>query len=293
MKTYINAITVIVYLVISVFCSKVYADSPVWKVSKGDSHLYLGGTIHLLSAKDYPLPEAFDVAYKDAVEVVFETDIAAMFKLETQVLMQKALIAQDGKTIDSKLSKETYQQLLEFLSERQIPEQAFSQFTAAGLSLTLLALELQRMGISPSAGVDQYYNLRSIDDEKAIEQLETIEEQISFIDSLNSIDANDLISSTIQDLNKTTEIWPKLVSAWRNGDLLQLEEVGIKPMKDISPSLYQVFLVNRNTNWIDEIEKMLDDEEIEFVLVGALHMAGEHGLIRQLEAANYDVIQLD
>ena len=51
------------------------AGSPVWKISRGNSHFYLGGTIHILGESDYPLPDAFEAAYKKSDTLVFETDI--------------------------------------------------------------------------------------------------------------------------------------------------------------------------------------------------------------------------
>lgn len=32
----------------------VYSETSLWRVSKGDAELFIGGTIHLLSAFDYP-----------------------------------------------------------------------------------------------------------------------------------------------------------------------------------------------------------------------------------------------
>ena len=32
--------------------SPAWAESPVWKVSKGENHLYIGGTIHVLTQAD-------------------------------------------------------------------------------------------------------------------------------------------------------------------------------------------------------------------------------------------------
>ncbi len=43
---------------------QVFAQTSLWKVSNADSILYLGGTIHLLSPDDYPLPEEFLMAYQ-------------------------------------------------------------------------------------------------------------------------------------------------------------------------------------------------------------------------------------
>ena len=32
-------------------------SASVWKVSDGENTMYLGGTLHILSPQDYPLPE--------------------------------------------------------------------------------------------------------------------------------------------------------------------------------------------------------------------------------------------
>lgn len=43
-----------------------FAETSLWRVSKGESELFIGGTIHLLGASDYPLPKEFEAAYKKA-----------------------------------------------------------------------------------------------------------------------------------------------------------------------------------------------------------------------------------
>ena len=55
-----------------------WADAPVWRVTDGESTVYLGGTVHLLRPEDYPLPEEFDQAYEGSSELFFETDISSM-----------------------------------------------------------------------------------------------------------------------------------------------------------------------------------------------------------------------
>ncbi|MCK5120492.1 MAG: TraB/GumN family protein, partial [Methylococcales bacterium] len=56
----------------------VFSETSLWRVSKGKSELFIGGTIHILSANDYPLPVEFERAYKMSDQIVFETDLAAM-----------------------------------------------------------------------------------------------------------------------------------------------------------------------------------------------------------------------
>ena len=49
------------------------ADTSLYEVSKGAQKIYLGGTIHVLRASDYPLPAEFEQAYEKSDVVVLET----------------------------------------------------------------------------------------------------------------------------------------------------------------------------------------------------------------------------
>ena len=124
------------------FASSVFAKSPVFKVSKGDDHLFIGGTIHLLSPNDYPLPTAFDQAFDASEHVYFETNIAEISSPEVQAKLAQVMTLPQGKTLKAELNDETYTKLEAFLKERQIPIIAFNQSTAGAVSITLTLLEL-------------------------------------------------------------------------------------------------------------------------------------------------------
>ena len=51
-------------------------------------------------------------------------------------------------------------------------------------------------------------------------------------------------------------------------------------------------MVERNNAWMPQIEALLTTEEVEFVLVGALHLVGDDGLLAQLSAKGYRVERL-
>ena len=80
--------------------------------------------------------------------------------------------------------------------------------------------------------------------------------------------------------------------AWRRGNLAQLKAVGITPFKNEFPDIYQTLIVDRNNAWLPKIEAMVKSREVEFVLVGALHLAGDDGLLALLVARGYRVRQL-
>ena len=63
-------------------------------------------------------------------------------------------------------------------------------------------------------------------------------------------------------------------------------------MRDEFPAAYQTLLVNRNNAWMGKIEGMAESAQTEFVVVGALHLAGTDGLLEQLDARGYRVTRL-
>ena len=63
------------YLLLLFISLPVYAGSSVWTVEKDGNRLFIGGTVHLLTASDYPLPPAYEKAYNGSVKVVLETNM--------------------------------------------------------------------------------------------------------------------------------------------------------------------------------------------------------------------------
>ncbi len=269
------------------------AKSPVWKVSKGDDYLYLGGTVHVLSKNDYPLPDAFEKAYTASDDVVLETNEAALSAPELQAEILKVMTFQDHRSLSTVLNRKVYTAFEALLKSKGIPIAVFEKFTPSGASLALTGIELQRLGLMDGSGVDVHFAKRASGDEKDALFLETVEEQIGFIDAMNNLDPNLVIKSGIRDITNFETIWQDLKTAWRSGDLEKLEELGIVEMQRDFPSLYQTILVKRNKEWFSEVVKMIETNDIEFMLVGALHMAGKDGLISMLNKAGYKIEQLD
>ena len=57
--------------------------------------------------------------------------------------------------------------------------------------------------------------------------------------------------------------------------------------------MYKSLIADRNDAWLPKIEAMLKTREVEFVLVGALHLAGDDGLLSQLATRGYKVRQYE
>ena len=270
----------------------VQAQSSVWEVSKDGGTLYIGGTIHVLSAQDHPLPRAFDIAFSNSQSIVFETDIQAASSPAIQAKFLQIMVFQDGTTLRSILSDESYSMLQSYLLSRNLVVESFQNLTPAGISLTLTILELQRLGITEKNGVEAHFSRLAKSHMKPVYQLETIDQQIQFLNGLNNLDADMLVSSTVRDTETLQDQWQNMVDAWKTGNIIELDALFLTRMRQEAPGLYKTILVERNRNWVAKIDEYVANPEIELVLVGALHLSGQDSLLSMLKSAGYKISQL-
>jgi uncharacterized protein YbaP (TraB family) len=268
-----------------------YADSPVWKISKENRHLYIGGTVHVLSQADYPLPEAFETAYREASVIVFEADPQALQSPEFQQALLSRTTYPQGRDLTMVLDEQTERDLARHLSSRGIPMDNLLRFKAGMVSITLTVVELQRLGLA-GTGVDEFFGRRALQDQKTIAGLETAEEQLDYIATMGDGREDALIDYTLRQIEELSELMQAMKAAWRSGDNDRLEAVAMKPLEEDFPEVHAQFVTERNTAWLPEIEAMLQSEPVEFVLVGALHLVGDDGLLAQLKVRGYTVESL-
>lgn len=266
------------------------AEAPVWKVSDEQYTLYIGGTIHVLDAGDYPLPEAFERAYRAADRLVFEADMQSAGTLGFQQRLLEAALYTDGSNLASHLRPDTLERLRDFMHQRGIPLETVLPFRV-GMLVTLLTVnELQRQGIQ-GRGVDQFFNDRAVRDGKPVSALETLEQQIRFVAQMGTGEENQIVLQTLEQLEDFAHEFEQLKAAWREGDTAQLEAIALDDFKAF-PAAYASMLVDRNRAWMPQIQTMLANREIEYLLVGVLHLVGPDSVLAMLEEQGYRVERL-
>ncbi len=276
---------ILLYLIIS---TQAFAETSLWKISKGDSHLFIGGTIHVLGKSDYPLPKEFEQAYKQSEVVVFETDMAAMATNEAQQLLFQRVTYKPGKSLKNDLSPRTYRALKEYSTSVGLQIETLERLKPPMVMITLMMAELQRLGIAET-GVDQYFFKKAQIDSKILSELESLQMHLAIIENMGKGHEDEMILGTIGEMKELPLIMEKMKKAWRAGNIEQLEKIGITPMITNYPSLYRQLLVKRNNAWVPQIEALLTTPEVEFVLVGALHLVATEGVISKLRSKGYQV----
>ena len=263
----------------------------VWKVTNDQYSLYIGGTIHVLTPKDYPLAKEYDLAYNASDKVIFETDMEVVSSPAFGQKMMDQMMYSDGTTINEVLQPDTYKALAIHLSSRQIPMQTLASHKPSLLAISLTFIELQAMGYT-SEGVDMFFANMAKAQAKEQGWLETPDEQLAFIAKLGGDDPNAIIEYTLKDIKKMPEMFAKLHSTWLTGDMQSMADAGITPFKADYPIIYQDLLVTRNNNWFPKIVNMLNDRPTEFILVGALHLSGPDSVLAKLKAKGYKIEKL-
>lgn len=259
----------------------------VWKVSKNGNSIYLGGTVHLLRAEDYPLPAAYEKAYNASEVLTFETDTKAVSNPEMAQEVMKKGSYQDDRTLETVLSKEVYS-LLEAEATKQGLPMAFLNRMKPGLVIaTLSAMQMKKDGMGEE-GVDMHFTNRGEDDKKGIEQLESISSQLDRITEMGEGNEDEFVKYSLKDLVDMKDKMDDLISEWRNGSPMADE---INLMKKDYPAMYKSLLVDRNNNWMPKILSYLDNGTKAFVLVGSLHLHGEDGLLSLLQKQGYQIEQ--
>ncbi|MCW4629813.1 MULTISPECIES: TraB/GumN family protein [Marinomonas] len=263
----------------------------VWKVTSGTNTIYIGGTIHLLTPQDYPLPLAYEKAYQAADKVVFETNMDVINNHAFKQQMKKELSYSDGTTIDKIISPDTYQSLKIYLDARQIPFTAVQNLKPSALAISLSMIELKHLGFT-SEGVDYFYAEKAKQDKKPSGWLEEPEKQVEILSDVNTKDSDDVINYALTDIKDMPNNMEKLRQSWRSGDMEAMADIELKDFKKDYPEVYQSLLVNRNNLWLPQIEQMLENSGVEFIMVGAMHLAGPDSLLEKLKANGYQVTKL-
>ena len=156
-------------------------------------------------------------------------------------------------------------------------------------ALTLSVAPLVKAGYDPKSGVELVLKARAEAAGKPIHGFETIDKQIGILAGLPDDVQLVFLRETLKDYENAATKLDEMVSAWASGDVDVLGRVMVEEMKDASPALYQSVLVDRNTDWANQIQTLLQGSGTAFIAVGAGHLAGDDSVQAQLKARGVQV----
>jgi uncharacterized protein YbaP (TraB family) len=267
------------------------AQSSVWKVTRGESTLYLGGTCHVLRPTDFPLPPEYQQAFAASAALYFETDLKRVLSPEMQQAMMPHAFYQDGRTLEQALTPEAWRAVDDYIAKNQLPRERIAIMKPWFFAVMLAGIELQKLGVTQE-GVDVHLFREALQAGKPVAGLEPFERHVAFITGMADGHESELLLNAINDLANAPKEFPELLAGWRQGDLATIERIMVRDMREKYPALHRTLIVQRNESWLPVVERLLGTPEVEFVLAGAGHFAGPEGLLELLRARGCTIEQV-
>jgi uncharacterized protein YbaP (TraB family) len=278
----------------------------LWRVD-GAVPSYLYGTIHVPDSRVLELPEVVKRAL-DASDV-FEAEIP--LDDQTQAGMVSKVMLPPGQDLRKIAGDEVFNRIVRVLNRGlagKLPNGAGDLLAstlapmrpwAAMSQLELVEylpdmingrepLDVMLYGMASKAG-------------KEVAGIETVDEQVAVFDSFTTEEQVDMLKATLDEIEKPPEdgVSPlqKLVQKYLAGDLnplaAELEDQG--PTEEALRQKIETRVVtNRNLIMADRIGALLAQKPAKsyFIAVGALHYAGDTGLISQLTKKGFKITRL-
>jgi len=263
--------------------------SLLWKISDGKNSAFVLGSIHYLRKENYPLNKAILDALEASDTLVLEIDLNSTAASAAQRAALEKASYSDGSTLADNVAPETYQLAARRASELGVDMRILQPMKPWFVSLTLVAIKLQSLGLDASAGVDRYLAGRAKAAGKPTRGLETLEFQIGLLNQLSNADQEQLLRESVRELDLLDKNFKDIVQSWKRGDADALTELLLAGMKEF-PEVYHKVIVERNRRWVPEIEKFVHQGGF-MVAVGAAHLLGADGVIEMLKTKGYSVEQ--
>jgi uncharacterized protein len=262
----------------------------LWSLQGKTNKVYLLGSVHLLKESE-TLPAAVDAAYADAEKLVMEIDMDDLDPLQMQQAVTDLAMLPPDQTLQQQLGAQVYEQFTQKARAIGVEPAMVDRFRPWFAAITLVQLQLMKMGLDPESGVERRLTNRATSDHKPIEGLETAREQLEIMARLPEKQQREFLLYSVEDAERMASEVDKLVVAWRRGDATEMAKL-LQEGFDEYPDLYRPLTVERNRKWIPQIERLLDAREDYLVVVGALHLVGTDSVIDLLERKGYKVKQL-
>ncbi|WP_153976787.1 TraB/GumN family protein [Paenibacillus xylanilyticus] len=261
----------------------------MWEVESNGNTVYLVGSMHIADDSFYPLREEFEEAFAEADYLGVEIDISKAADEAQQKLILDLGSYQDGTTLKDHVSSETYTKLGDILKKNGLEPNALDAFKPWVAESTLASLKSTTVGYEASAGVDLYFIQKAIESKLPIIELESYESQLGMFNDFSKELQEETLKATLDNFDVLDDSVNQMAEMWKTGNDEQLLEL-TNSFSD-NEEYNKAMLIDRNIGMADKIDGYLksDKKEEYFIVVGAAHYLGEHGIVKLLEDKGYTV----
>ena len=263
----------------------------MWEVQNNGNTVYLVGSMHIADDSFYPLRPEFEQAFAEADYLGVEIDLSKAADEEQQNMIMKLGMYQDGTTLKDHVSKDTYAKVGDILEQNGMKRDALDAFKPWVVETTISSLKSVMAGYEATEGIDLYFIQKALERKIPIVELESYESQLSMFDQFSKELQEKNLNAALDNFDILDDGVDQMADMWKKGDEKALLELTNSMAGDAEYN--KAMLIDRNIGMADKIDGYLkSDKKAEyFIVVGAAHYLGEHGVIKLLEDKGYTVVR--
>ena len=226
--------------------------------------------------------ETADEKLKESEQLVLEMKIDV--PLKTQMEWAQKMMLPEGKTIPDYMDEEDYARVEAYaMDSLEIKKFLFNTYIKMKPFAFYSALIPHVIG-KKIEGYDMHFSNIAKKEEIPVVGLESFEFQLAIFDSISYEKQLEMFFPG-EEFNLKDEM-QELLDMYLSHDIYSMAEAFSEEESSGYEELESELLIKRNNDWVEKISELIY-EEPSFIAVGAGHLAGEHGLIRQLRQKGF------
>lgn len=252
----------------------------LWRIERdGETVGHLFGTIHSDRPEVLDLPVPVERAFKGATRYAFEVDQRDIDRREIMAVMHYP----DGASLPQRLPADLWARTRSAAAQRGLPANAITSMEPWALA-TILGVP----PADPRRILDMHLQQRARDTGRPVTGLESVAEQLSIFDRLDESHQIGMLATAVEavETGQVDVLFEQMVGAWLERDLQRIVELADDHPAIADPTandhLMNRLLEERNRRMIERMLPLLETGDA-FIAVGAMHLAGDEGLVRLLE----------
>ena len=255
-----------------------------WSIHK-DGHAagFLLGTIHSEDPRVLEFSEDFLLKLKS--NTIFAMEMVPV--LPTLARLTDYMRYPPDKTLESVIGAERFKALQSALSVYKMPPKFLNRMKPWAAMMTLSTPP-------PETGffMDLSLSLRASGNGLEVMGLETLEQQLSFLEDMPMPMQLALLDQAIAEFEEVDETHEQMVNAYLQNNLVELQKITDEQLSAVGDEAGDYFIESgihaRNRRMAESLLPQLEHNTV-FVAVGALHLPGEEGLLSLLRRQGFEL----
>lgn len=276
----------------------------MWKAEdKNGNYAYLFGSIHAGDSAVDNMPDYFEKAYADSDTLAFEIDMSDIYsEITASSSMLTDVIYSDGTTIKDHISENTYNKLVEILKGNGIYNSLYDYYKPVMWESLIENLAVVKAGLNANKGVDMVLTTRAKANGKNIEEVESMDFQMSMFNGLSDNVVEMLLSSYAEDgiIEKQAHQLKDLYEKWKSGTITEKDVNGedfdksqlTEEEKAAFEEYNNALLTDRNKGMTEKLTGYMKSGKTVMLVVGTAHFLGDDGIIQLLKNQGFTVTQI-